>query len=435
MQAMNIAETFSKASNAKINREKTNILQVGEVNLTRNEKQQLADYLCDEVKILGIYYGKYKDKIKLNYDRVLNKCRKLCDLYKGKVQSIHGRKLIITTFIYPQLWYVGACIHPTKRYMKEFEKILTQFLWYPRRSCPIKTKLLYYPENKGGINLMDFRLRLTNQMIYKIHETLNQNRTTIWKDWAYKNMYLHLRNIAPADTLEQKPFRLSPIQSYQHITKLNKETNKNGGKIEVVCTKVKQIESLNLPKEPEIPLVQTRIPQLNWDEIWNFYASTKHWPAKQRSILYMFLHERIFTNATFLKSFQNRDIKRAKCVYCNKGIETYAHLMLTCDQLKPIIQELKDKENISQDKIKEIIGLKINKIQEDQLHIMKILTVLDIIARKAISIFLNLNVSKYKNVLRRTILNNQIKTIKYNVKVELEKNNLYYKFQYTPKKN
>ncbi len=256
--AMTICRQFSKAYNSKINDEKTNILKVGKLRMKIIDHQQIANYLTEKIKILGVWYGKHREKAKLNYGAILGKCEKLTNFYKGKVQTLEGKKIIITTFILPQLWHTAATVYPESKHPKELDKLIRNFIWYPRKNNPINLKTLHLPENKGGIDLMDYRKRLKNLQIFKLHVLLDDKKQALWKDWAMRNLYLHLRNIAPAYTEPHQPFKLFPSNIYRKIIELNKTEMKEEGKITQIYKKVRQIEQDNLSIEETPPNIEIK---------------------------------------------------------------------------------------------------------------------------------------------------------------------------------
>ena len=108
-------------------------------------------------------------------------------------------------------------------------------------------------------------MRLKNLQIYKIHELLDDTKQALWKDWAKKNLYLHLRIIAPTYIEPHQPFKLFPSATYTRIINLNKSEMREAGKITQIYKKVKQVKQDNLPKQETRPVIEGKTLQISWN--------------------------------------------------------------------------------------------------------------------------------------------------------------------------
>ncbi|CAC5423892.1 unnamed protein product [Mytilus coruscus] len=103
-----ILKIYSRASGAEINKEKSEILILGNGNLVQNEIEQLGIKICENVKeVLGVWVGKSQEKC--------NTITTVLNLWKQRYLSLHGRFAVISSLlILPPEWvhFINENVNP-----------------------------------------------------------------------------------------------------------------------------------------------------------------------------------------------------------------------------------------------------------------------------------------------------------------------------------
>ena len=118
---------YEKATGAKVNIEKTQILLVGRWTMEEVENFQFKQYVKDRIKLLGIYFGKQAEKA--NWENIPGKIEKTLNIWKNRKLSLKGRVLIIQTLALSEPWYIGKVTGIPVSVIVTIEKILFKFLW------------------------------------------------------------------------------------------------------------------------------------------------------------------------------------------------------------------------------------------------------------------------------------------------------------------
>ena len=98
---------FEKATNAKINVEKTEALWVG--NWKNNlEKPKNLKWHNDMVKTTGVYVGnKRKDVERIGFEEIKEKIKNKIKFWSGKGISLKEKIRVINSLVHSKLWYAG----------------------------------------------------------------------------------------------------------------------------------------------------------------------------------------------------------------------------------------------------------------------------------------------------------------------------------------
>ena len=120
---------YEKATNAKINVDKTVALWVGKWK-NRADKPHNLKWTNKVVKALGVYIGNDREEAaKLTFEDIKEKIRNKLKYWGGKGISLKGRVRVLNTYVLTKLWY--ACeIHDIPNEIKnEINKMIQNFLW------------------------------------------------------------------------------------------------------------------------------------------------------------------------------------------------------------------------------------------------------------------------------------------------------------------
>ena len=146
---------FERVSGALLNKnEKSKILGLG---AWRGREEWPVKWLRPEtsIKVLGIILTpSYKEILRLNWDKVVDKFRKCLLGWKTRaLPSLEQRIFVLETYGLSKFWYVAAVLPLPARFLVEIQKLMGAFLWKGSllRVAMDRMKL---PKEKGGLGLV-----------------------------------------------------------------------------------------------------------------------------------------------------------------------------------------------------------------------------------------------------------------------------------------
>jgi ribonuclease HI len=168
-----ILDTWCRASGAKFNLEKTEIIPIGteayrnQVTQTRKINPQDRDPFNgrtkiandgEAVRILGAWLGNHTNNL-TPWEPVLDKIRLALDRWRRVHPTLHGRKLILQAIVGGHTQFLTKAQGMPANIEKALSKIIRDFTWEEGRSPRIAMKSLYTPIEEGGLNLLDIKTR------------------------------------------------------------------------------------------------------------------------------------------------------------------------------------------------------------------------------------------------------------------------------------
>lgn len=113
-------------------------------------------------KILGIWISveeTEEDSYLLNFKEPLDKIKNVCEAWNDRSLTLKGKITIANSILVSTLQYPCSIVHTPLRVVKEYRKIITQFLWNGRRA-KISYVSITQPVARGGLNLIDLETRI-----------------------------------------------------------------------------------------------------------------------------------------------------------------------------------------------------------------------------------------------------------------------------------
>ena len=296
----NILTTFnnhSKASEAEINKDKTEILKIG------NKIEKNNDYhekIKPKVKILGAYFCENKkDETKYNLEKA---SKTLTDLKANNYNSLMGKILNINTYVYSKIWNNAFLINTKDKHYKDFIKQIENYLNYTKGN-EIRENVEKKISEKG-LGLINITERLKTIQIKEFLEAATKKTET-------DNI---LYTVGTHDNLIYDQTFLGPkaennTEREKEIIKLlidKKEDIKNF-KTRHKITTTKNIQDILYPKEKR----------------HYFKEIFKAQEPKLISLNYKIVHNLL-------------PFKDNSCYFCNSNTENIKHIFLQCNYLKKV---------------------------------------------------------------------------------------------------
>jgi len=177
-----IFEKYGKASGAKVNKSKSEILCLGQSILDQTQLKSFEVKLCDsEILVLGVYLGKNREKCdEINWSEKVKGIKKLVNMWKQRKLTIQGRATIIASLMISKLWYM-LMVQPIPDWaLHEIKTSILQFLWL-KKSYPVRYSTLIGKKTLGGIYLPDIQTKAKAFRIKFLKRFFDDNYESIWK--------------------------------------------------------------------------------------------------------------------------------------------------------------------------------------------------------------------------------------------------------------
>jgi hypothetical protein len=174
-----IVEKYGKASESKLNKDKTHILLCGSLKEHRPAEAGLR-YVTDKIKLLGVWVGNV-DTSEDNWTPIVNKISRTLGLWSTRDLTIKGKAIIVNTMALSKMWYISTVCVPPDEVIEKVEKTIQKFVLTKRLSL-VKKEMLHMPEEYGGIDCLDVKMKskaLKIKWLVKIMEELGGNSLNI----------------------------------------------------------------------------------------------------------------------------------------------------------------------------------------------------------------------------------------------------------------
>ncbi len=141
---------YSKASGAKVNKKKTQILGIGawtdNIEVTSGVK-----WVKGPVKALGVYYG--ERNMDVIYDDMLSKVKSRLQMWSHRRLTLQGKVYLVKS-IGLSVWHhiINAEVVPTQK-IKQLEDIIWSFIWENKRGL-VNRAVCSQPKEKGGLGMI-----------------------------------------------------------------------------------------------------------------------------------------------------------------------------------------------------------------------------------------------------------------------------------------
>ena len=175
-EIFNVLGKYEKATNAKINVDKTEGLWIGNWR-SRLDKPKDINWVNTMVMSLGIYVGNNRSEVEMRgFEEAKEKIKTKLNFWNGKGISLKGKIRVINMFIHQKLWYTCE-IHDMPVIIKrEIKRLITGFIWgdsYHQRSL----EGMEADYGEGGLRLGNIDKRMNAIRIKWLRYLVNLNES------------------------------------------------------------------------------------------------------------------------------------------------------------------------------------------------------------------------------------------------------------------
>jgi len=177
-------DKFEKATNAKINKDKTKALWIGKWK-NRMDKPMGLKWTNISAKFLGIHVGNKigasgsKLLAELNFAEQIEKIKNKINYWRGKGISLIGRVKVVNIFLLSRLWNRTKILNITKHQLQLLEQMVRNFVWNNKNGSRVRQGVLQLDFDKGGLQLVDITCKIKTQRIQRIMFLLSLNKDNI----------------------------------------------------------------------------------------------------------------------------------------------------------------------------------------------------------------------------------------------------------------
>lgn len=157
-EVMKVFEVYGRASGAKINVEKSCIMQFGDQkHVTCKWAYERKD---QSIKILGLVFGeKMAEARNESWTGVINKMKQKVTVWRMRKLSLKGKVVVLNTLVISKLIYPMSVWEMPEWVRKEVKEVIENFLWNgKKREIAYNTLIADYKE--GGLKLVDVESKL-----------------------------------------------------------------------------------------------------------------------------------------------------------------------------------------------------------------------------------------------------------------------------------
>ena len=181
-ETFKVFNLYGKASGAKLNKTKSEILVLGRGKISKTELKDLEIKECDEiVQLLCIWIGKNKKACELlNWENKVNTITKILNFWKMRNVSLHGKVSVITSLLMSKIWYTFMLVNIPEKYYSLIKDICLKYLWNDKPYL-ISYKVIINKYQKVGLNFPEiFQTKLAFRMNFLLR-LLDKSYVAFWK--------------------------------------------------------------------------------------------------------------------------------------------------------------------------------------------------------------------------------------------------------------
>ena len=163
-------DLFSTYSRLKVNHDKTEILLLGNMEVSSSELG--VDEISKVIKILGVYFTfNHSLFYKLNFESIEKSLRGLLKGWSWRGLTLLGKIQVIKSFAIPKILYRVALISNKKEFIKKINTLLYSFVW--KGKDKVKRTAFINPIDKGGLKMPNIESMISAQRIICIKRYLS----------------------------------------------------------------------------------------------------------------------------------------------------------------------------------------------------------------------------------------------------------------------
>lgn len=175
-------DLYSKASGAKINKQKSEILCIGKGVLSDNEKEEYGLEVCENnIQLLGVFIGKDKKLCEeMNWKSKIDKIKCLLNMWLQRHLTIQGRVTIVNSLMMSRFWYILFVTPLPEWAHREIMKMCVNFIW-KNKAHLVKYNSIIDLKDYGGLQFADIKCKMYAFRLKFLGRLVDDEYNVLWK--------------------------------------------------------------------------------------------------------------------------------------------------------------------------------------------------------------------------------------------------------------
>lgn len=187
-----VFDMYGKASGAKINVEKSELLTLEKQKTTHFNINMPVKRLDGAIQILGVYIGQNLELCEnMNWKKLLSKIKNICNMWKQRDLTLQGRIIVINCLLISRILYILNVQTIPLWAEREMKAIFMQFLWREQAHF-VAYDTLVGDISQGGLKLQDISIKKNALRAKVVKKLFDPNTSEIAKaliTYIFKRCY------------------------------------------------------------------------------------------------------------------------------------------------------------------------------------------------------------------------------------------------------
>ena len=181
-KVLQIIEKYGQASGAKMNKTKSEIMYIGDVERIEMGLRVEEKY----TKVLGVYLGvASKEARDETWTGVINKIKTVCTLWRERKLRLKGKVIVVNSLLFSVCVYVMRVLDMPEWVVNVLNKIICDFIW-EGKGVKIAQKTLIGKKKEGGLKLIDLEMKRTAIRVKTVQKYMERGLNYGWKEFFKK---------------------------------------------------------------------------------------------------------------------------------------------------------------------------------------------------------------------------------------------------------
>uniref|UniRef100_A0A671TR16 Reverse transcriptase domain-containing protein n=1 Tax=Sparus aurata TaxID=8175 RepID=A0A671TR16_SPAAU len=179
LEVVESVELYGRASGARVNIEKSEIMYIGEDSGGRVEigLKEKKDYL----RVLGVNLGiKDKEGRDMQLEGIVNSIKKTLSFWKHRGLGLKGKVVVVNALVMSKFAYVMNVMDVPERVLKDVDKLVSEFLW-EGKGVRIAREVMENEYEDGGLKLINLEKKKKALRVKMMTRYLRNRGDHTWK--------------------------------------------------------------------------------------------------------------------------------------------------------------------------------------------------------------------------------------------------------------
>lgn len=181
-RVLELVEKYGRASGAKINKDKSEIMYIGRVERVEVGLRVEESYM----RVLGVNLGVDSEGARdATWTGVISNIGTVCNAWRVRKLKLKGKVVVVNSLLMSMCVYVMSVMEMPAWVMNELNKIVCNFIW-EGKGVKVAQKTLVGRKGKGGLKLIDLEIKRKAMRIRTVQKYMMGRWQYGWKEMLKK---------------------------------------------------------------------------------------------------------------------------------------------------------------------------------------------------------------------------------------------------------